>query len=282
MNSIKKIFADIPLYLAGGALVAVSISCFAAPNDIAAGGFSGVGTLLNYLFSLPIGLTVLIMNIPVFIVGGRRFGGMFLMKTIIATALLSLLIDLAAVFLPHYSGDRLLSALFGGVLSGFGFALVFMRGATTGGVDIIAKLINLRYSHISIGRLIMILDAVVVAASAVVYGNIESALYAVVMIFVQSKAIDAVLFGMDKGRVLLINSREHERIAQEIMEKMHRGVTVISAKGAYSKQNQPMILCAVRPYESAALRAIVREIDKTAFMVSLDAGEVVGEGFKEM
>ena len=128
----------------------------------------------------------------------------------------------------------------------------------------------------------MILDAVVVAASAVVYGNIESALYAVVMIFVQSKAIDAVLFGVDKGRVLLINSREHERIAQEIMEKMHRGVTVISAKGAYSNQNQPMILCAVRPYESAALRAIVREIDKTAFMVSLDAGEVVGEGFKEM
>lgn len=278
----KKLFADIPMYFLGGMLVAVSISCFAAPNGIAAGGFSGVGTLLNYLFSLPIGLTVLIMNIPVFIVGGRRFGSIFLIKTVIATALQSLLIDLAAFFLPHYSGDRLLAALFGGVLSGLGLALVFMRGATTGGVDIIAKLINLRYSHISIGRLIMILDAIVVAAAAVVYRNIESALYAVVMIYVQSKAIDAVLFGMDKGRVLLINSRKHEQIAQQIMDKMHRGVTVISAKGAYSNQNQPILLCAVRPYESAALRAIVREIDKTAFMVSLDAGEVVGEGFKEM
>ena len=278
----KKLFADIPMYFLGGMLVAVSISCFAAPNGIAAGGFSGVGTLLNYLFSLPIGLTVLIMNIPVFIVGGRRFGSIFLIKTVIATAFQSLLIDLAAVFLPHYSGDRLLAALFGGVLSGLGLALVFMRGATTGGVDIIAKLINLRYSHISIGRLIMILDAFVVAAAAVIYRNIESALYAVVMIYVQSKAIDAVLFGMDKGRVLLINSRKHEQIAQQIMDKMHRGVTVISAKGAYSNQNQPILLCAVRPYESAALRAIVREIDKTAFMVSLDAGEVVGEGFKEM
>ena len=278
----KKIFADIPMYFLGGMLVAVSISCFAAPNGIAAGGFSGVGTLLNYLFLLPIGLTVLIMNIPVFIVGGRRFGSIFLIKTVIATALQSLLIDLAAVFLPHYSGDRLLAALFGGVLSGLGLALVFMRGATTGGVDIIAKLINLRYSHISIGRLIMILDAFVVAAAAVIYRNIESALYAVVMIYVQSKAIDAVLFGMDKGRVLLINSRKHEQIAQQIMDKMHRGVTVIGAKGAYTKQNQPILLCAVRPYESAALRAIVREIDKTAFMVSLAAGEVVGEGFKEM
>ena len=278
----KKLFADIPMYFLGGMLVAVSISCFAAPNGIAAGGFSGVGTLLNYLFSLPIGLTVLIMNIPVFIVGGRRFGSIFLIKTVIATAFQSLLIDLAAVFLPHYSGDRLLAALFGGVLSGLGLALVFMRGATTGGVDIIAKLINLRYSHISIGRLIMILDAFVVAAAAVIYRNIESALYAVVMIYVQSKAIDAVLFGMDKGRVLLINSRKHEQIAQQIMDKMHRGVTVISATGAYSNQNQPILLCAVRPYESAALRAIVREIDKTAFMVSLDAGEVVGEGFKEM
>lgn len=276
----KKTVLDFAAYVCGAACTAIAVSCFAAPNNIAAGGFSGIATLINYLTALPIGVSVLVLNIPVFIAGAYSFGMKFLYKSLAATVFLSVFIDLATAFLPKYSGDQLLSAIFGGVFSGFGLAIVFIRGATTGGVDIIAKIINNRLPHISMGNLILALDAAVVIAAAIVYRNLESALYAVVMIFVQSKTIDALVYGLDKGKVLLINSLHYAEIASEIMAVMHRGVTMLDAKGAYRGDHHPLILCAVRPYEAAALHRIVKKIDKTAFLVSLDAGEILGEGFK--
>ena len=282
VDFVKKRIIDYLAYLLGGVLISISISCFAAPNDIAAGGFSGIATLLNYLFRVPIGISVLIMNIPIFIIGGRHFGGRFIIKSLIATVIMSIFIDLSSLFLPIYTGDSLLSAIFGGVLSGTGLAVIFVRGATTGGVDIIAKIINSRFPFFSMGRLILVLDAVVVIAAALVYRNIESGLYAVVMIFVQSKTIDWIVYGMDKGKVLLISSQNYREIAFEIMNKMHRGVTILQAKGAYTDKTMPMIMCAVRPFETSSLHKIVKSIDSHSFIITLEAGEIIGEGFREL
>ena len=264
----------------GGTLIAVGISSFAVPNNIASGGFSGIATLLNYLFSLPVGTVVLVMNVPVFIIGVQKFGLKFLYRTVIATVIMSVLIDAAAVVLPVYSGDRLLSALFAGALSGVGYALVFMRDSTTGGVDIIAKIVHRRFPNLSLGRIIAALDGIVILLAGVIYQNIESSLYAAVMIFVQTLAVDTLLGGMERGKIVLISSKNHDEISSQIMTDMKRGVTVLHAMGAYSKTEQPMLMCAVRTYETAKLREIVRRCDKNAFVITLDSSEITGEGFR--
>lgn len=280
---IKKIIkADIWVLLLGCALVAVSVSSFAVPNDIAAGGLTGLATIIFSFTGLPVGVSILVMNIPVFIIAAKKFGFKFLYKSLIATVFMSVFIDVAAAVLPAYSNDRLLCAIFGGALSGTGMALVFMRGATTGGVDIIAKLVNGKFGFLSIGNIILLLDACVVLLAAVAYGNIESSLYAAVLIFVQSKVIDSLIYGADKGRVMMINSKKYSEIAKKILTQMQRGVTVLDGSGAYSNSERKVILCAVRRYEATKLHKIVKEVDDTAFVVTVEAGEIKGEGFNKL
>ncbi|MBQ2676332.1 MAG: YitT family protein [Clostridia bacterium] len=281
-SKFKKSFIDIFTFILGGTLVAVSVSCFTAPNSIAVGGLTGAATILFSLFSIPIGTTVLLLNIPIFIVGAHKLGAKFLYKTIIATVIMSALIDVFAVFMPTYTGDTLLASVYGGVLSGVGLALVFTRGATTGGVDIIAKLVNIKLPHFSMGKILLMLDAIVVIAAALVYQNLESALYAVIAIFAQSRVIDSIIYGADKGKVLLINSKKYELIAREILNKMQRGVTILNGVGAYTNQPSKIIMCAVRTHQAAQVHRIISDIDKTAFVVTFEAGEILGEGFRKI
>ena len=254
---------------------------FCAPNDIAAGGITGIATIVNMLTAAPVGVVVIIINIPIILIAARKFGAKFLISTAFATASMSVMTDLAATFLPVYSGDKLLCAVFGGVLLGTGLALIFMRGATTGGVDVIAKIINMRYPHFSMGVLIMLLDAVVIVLAAIVYRHIENALYATVAIYAQTKAIDFIVYGAERGKIVMINSKKYDDITNEIMHGLHRGATLIKSQGAYSKSDGNIIFCAVRAYEAAKLHRIVREKDKDAFVVTFDAGEIKGEGFSK-
>lgn len=274
--SLKSKRLDIVFFIAGGILTAVGISVFTAPNDIAAGGFTGIATILYSLFNIPVGSTVLFLNIPVFILGANKFGLKFIYKSIIATMIMSVFIDISALVLPVYKGEKILSAIFGGLIMGLGLGIIFLRGATTGGVDIIAKLIRLKYPHLSIGNIIMILDAVVIIASAIVYHNIENALFAVIAIFVQSKAIDTLLYGGDRGRLILVKS-EH---CQEILEKVELSLGRLPSFIDNKNEKRDIILCATHRYEAARFHKIVKEIDKTAFIVTMEAGEIIGEGFK--
>lgn len=274
--SLKSKRLDIVFFIAGSILAAVGISVFTAPNDIAAGGFTGIATILYSLFKVPVGSTVLFLNIPVFIVGANKFGLKFIYKSIIATMIMSVFIDISALILPVYKGEKILSAIFGGLIMGIGLGIIFLRGATTGGVDIIAKLIRLKYPHFSMGNIIMILDAVVIVASAIVYRNIENALFAVIAIFVQSKAIDTLLYGGDRGRLILVKS-EH---CQEILEKVELSLGRLPSFIDNKNEKRDIILCATHRYEAARFHKIVKEIDKTAFIVTMEAGEIIGEGFK--
>ncbi|HCC35001.1 MAG TPA: YitT family protein [Ruminococcaceae bacterium] len=266
--------------IAGSAVFAASVTVFSAPNEIAPGGLTGIATVLNYLFAWPIGTAILIMNIPVFLIGAAKLGIKFLAKTLFASVLVSVFIDLFTALIPAYTGNPMLAAIYGGLLSGTGLALVFLRGGTTGGADIAAKLISLKFPHISVGRIFLILDLCVILFATAVYRNVESGLYAIIFIFVSSQLVDRILYGADKGKIMLVISGRSKEIAGEIMLKLSRGVTLLKASGAYTGEDKQVLMCAVRLSETARLHTIVKSLDRDAFIIVADAGEISGEGFK--
>lgn len=280
-ESLLELVRFLLLTVAGASLYAVSVNCFTAPNQIAPGGATGVATILKDVFGTPIGLMMLAVNIPLFIWGVLGSGFRFFGKTIVATLIYSGVIDLTAPFLPQYHGDMMLVALFGGVISGAGLGLTFMTGATTGGSDLAAKLIGRRLRHISLGKLILVIDFLIVLASMAVYRNIESGLYAMVTIFVCSHMVDTVLYGFDNGngKVLFIMSVKSEEITREITARMDRGVTMLKSRGGYTGREGYALMCAVRRSEVFRLREIVRKIDPDAFIIVGSAEQIVGESF---
>ena len=279
-QTIKTYATDLVFYLVGGAAYAAAVIMFVSANELSPGGVTGVATLLNYLFSLPVGTMVLVLNIPLLLLGFFQFGGVFIIKTSIATAVVSGLLDLAELVLPSVRVDDVLASIFGGVLMGFGLGVILLRGATTGGVDIVAKLINRRFPSVTVGRLILMSDAIIVCSAAVVYRNVQSALYSVVSLYVSSKMTDLLLYGSDRGKIIYIITDQYEDMLREIMSIVKRGVTVIDVTGGYTGARHKMLMCTVRRNEAAAVFRTAVKLDRHAFMVVGEAGEIVGEGFK--
>lgn len=279
-----EMLKDVVFYIVGSCLYAVSVKMFTAPNHIAPGGVTGIGTMLNYLFGLPIGVLGLVLNIPIFIWAILQIGYKLVVKTMVATVCVSVAIDLVGLIIPAYHGNPMLAAIFGGCLEGAGLSLVFMRGATTGGTDLIARLLNRRVRFISMGKLMLCVDFFIVLTSAFVYHSMESALYALISIFVSTKLIDAILYGTDigTGKVMYIISEKSGEIAREILNDVERGVTLLDSHGAFTGREGQVLLCAVRRYEVSRIKDIVRSYDKNAFMIIGDAGEISGEGFREV
>ncbi len=278
----KRALTDGACYIAGSALYAMSVNIFTAPNQIAPGGVTGVATLLNYLWGvLPIGTIMLTLNVPLLIAAWRRLGRSFAVRTAVVTVLLSVIIDATEPFLPAFRGDRMLTALFGGVLAGAGLGLIFMRGATTGGSEVVARLLERRLPHVPIGRLILLVDAVVIVASALVYRQVEAALYATILVYVSTTVMDGLIYGSSKSRMLLIMTVREQEIADAVLEQMKRGVTMLDATGAYTGERRRVLLCAVRPSEVYELRTLVHDLDPRAFIIVTTSDEVLGEGFRE-
>lgn len=282
-NEAKVLLQDLLYYTMGSILFSISVTMFTAPNHIAPGGVTGLSTVLNYLFDLPIGMMGLLLNIPIFIWAILQIGYKLVGKTIIATVFVSSAIDLLSTVLPAYHGTAMLAAVFGGCLDGLGLSLIFMRGATTGGTDLVARLLNRKVRFVSMGKLMLCVDFVVVVISAFAYQSLESALYAFIAIFVSTKMIDTILYGTDvgTGKVLFVISEKSEQIAKEILRDVDRGVTYLDSKGAYTGRKGEVLLCAARRYEVVKIKDIVRSIDKNAFLIVGDAGEISGEGFRE-
>ena len=182
----------------------------------------------------------------------------------------------------EYQGDTFLASIFGGLLSGVGLAVIFFRGGTTGGTDIIARNIHKRIPHISVGTVILICDAVIFVAAAVVYGSIESALYAVITVFVSTKVIDALIYGFshDNGKLVYVISEKYNELSEEIIEQVGRGVTMLNAQGAYNRDEKKVLLCAVRPSQVHRLKSLVLSIDEKAFIIVTTAGAINGNGFE--
>lgn len=282
LNHAKEMALDILFMTAGAIIYAIAINGFTAPNNIAPGGVTGVATMLNYAIGTPIGVVVFIINIPIVIWAVVEIGYKLVTKTIICIILNSLAIDILAPIIPVYHGDPLIITLIGGVCEGVGLSLVFFRGATTGGTDMVARLLNHRLRHMSMGKLMLMLDGCIVVVSAFVYHSIESAVYACVVIFVSTQLIDTIMYGTDigNGKMFFIFSKESEKIAERIMTELERGATFIKSRGAYMQQEGEMLLCAVRRFEVYHISEIIRTTDPDAFVIVGDAGEITGEGFK--
>lgn len=278
----KRVMLDSGFYLLGSVLYGLSVNIFTAPNHIAPGGVTGVATLVNYLWGFPIGIMIILINIPLLLAAWKVLGKGFTIRTAIVTVASAVIIDTLAPFVKAFQGDTILVALFGGVLAGAGLGLIYMRGATTGGSEIVARLLERRLHHIPIGRLILLVDGVVVAASGFVYGNVENALYAMVLIFVSTSIMDALVYGGDSGKMLMVMTKKEQEVADEILRVMKRGVTMLNATGAYTGGERRVLLVAVRKSEMYQLRTLVQDLDAAAFMIVVSTDEVLGEGFKKL
>lgn len=252
---------------------------FLVPNNIAPGGLTGIATILNYLFGLPVGVTSMALNLPLFLIGYRAMGRTFVIRSFIATILFSLAIDL--IKLPPLTDDVLLGSVYGALLLGVGLGLILRGGATTGGSDMIARMVNKRIPFITVGTFLFIVDCLVILAAAFTM-SARAALYALICIFVSAKAVDLVLAGMGSAKACFIISNRHEKIARRIMDELERGATILSGVGAYSGENRGVLISVVSRAEVVPVKRIVREEDEKAFVFITDTHETLGEGFSNL
>lgn len=279
---VMKFAIDMVFTLVGCIIFAVGIYVFIQPNQIAPGGVSGISIMLHYLTGLPVGALSLLINIPLLLLAWKFLGWKFTGQTLMSVATLSFMLDCVAVLLPQYEGDPLLAALFGGALIGTGLAVVFMRGFTTGGTDIISRLLQLKYPYLQLGKILMVIDLIVILTSAYVFGRIETALYGMVAVFTSSRMVDSLLYGMDTGKLVYIMSCRAVELSERIIEGLGRGCTILKSTGAYTKQDSNVLMVAVRRPQYYILKKMVREMDPKAFIIVTDATEVLGEGFKQI
>lgn len=252
---------------------------FLVPNEIAPGGFTGIGQLCNALFGINVGTMALILNVPLFAVSMRSMGIKFGIKSLAASIGLSLLID----YLPigAVTDDLLLATVFGALLGGIGFGLILRGNATTGGTDMLASLIHTKVPTLRVGVLITMVDGLVVLASAFVFSP-KMAMYALISVFIMNYTLDYVLDGMNRSTAYLIVSQKSDEIASQVLEQLERGVTGLYGRGRYSGQETEVLLCVVSRFEVIRLRRIVSSCDPRAFMIAINAHEVLGEGFKDI
>lgn len=263
----------------GSALFALGFAMFLIPNDINTGGISGLAMILRELLGFGnIGTLTLLMNIPLFLIGGLKIGKRFFAGSLIGMVLSSVLIDLFAL-IPFATPEPLIGGLYGGVLCGAGLGMVFMAGASTGGSDILVRLLKKKYRNLPIGSISIMFDAMVVLLTGLVFRDISKALYSGVVVFVCGQVIDAVVYRFDYSRVALIISKEHEKIAKAISDQLDRGATYLHGSGSYTHQNIEVVLAVVRKGQLAELKELVMDIDENAFVIVQEAHQVLGDGF---
>lgn len=275
-----KLIWEIAGVSVGVILTALGLDMFLIPNKIAAGGVSGIATILHYLVNVPVGAAMLALNIPLFVLGIYRMGLRFGFRSLFGTITLSLAVDALAPFLPVPTHDLLLASLFGGVLVGLGLGFVFRHKGTTGGTDLAAAVLR-TYTGVNIGQLLFLVDATVVIAAGIAFDSAELAMYALITIFVTAWLIDLVQEGFSYAKAFLIISDRPSEISAAIVEGLNRGATAWPARGVYTGTEKEVLLSVVNRSEVTRLKEIIYGVDPRAFVILADVHEVLGEGFKE-
>lgn len=267
----------------GSAVYALGFQYFMFPNAIVSGGISGIAMIINRLTQLPVGMLTIALNIPLFIAAWKQFGSGFLLGSVAGVMLSSVFIDFMAITGYAATDDMLLACIVGGAIKGAGLGIICYVGASTGGVDIVAKIVRRRYPHFNMGTLILWLDVGIIAAYAIIFRLYESAMYAVVAMFVVTKVIDLVLYGFNTSVLCYIISDSSSDIVEEIVSgNLHRGVTLLNGEGAYSHKEKHVIMCVVKHSQITEIRRLVRRIDEHAFVIVTDAKNVFGKGFESI
>lgn len=280
-KKLRTNLTNVLLLILGSCINSVAVNMFLVPNLIISGGATGLSVIINHFMPIPVGILIILVNIPIFIAMWIRYGVKSFIRTAIATVVTSVFVDIGALIVPAYTDDVIVAALFGGIVSGLGLGLLYMRGMTTGGSDSLAKLLCDRVRWISYGTMIFVIDIVVVVGAVIAFKNLSTAFYAAIEIFTFGVIVDILLQGPDKGKLIYIISDKYKEIADEIMQKMERGVTYINSVGAYTGKDKKMILIVVRKYELFRVKQIAKSIDGNVFMIVGDVAEVHGEGFAQ-
>ena len=275
----SRLLRDLSLICIGSVIYAAGFQFFMYPNAIVTGGVSGIAMIINYLTALPVGVLTVVMNIPLFIFSWKKFGLRFILYSLAAMLFSSILVDLLSLLQVEVTHEPLLGAIYGGVIHGFGAGLIFRTGATTGGTDIIAKYLRRKYQHINIGTFILAMDVVVIIAFALIFRRYDSAMYAMICMFITTKVIDLVLYGAVNSKVCYIITDDTAAVSAAIMQKLNRGVTLLHGAGGWSGKEKDVALCVIKQRQIVELKQTVREIDEKAFVIVSDSREVFGEGF---
>ncbi len=263
----------------GSVLYAAGFQFFTYPNSIITGGVTGIAMIINYLTSLPVGVLSIVMNIPLFAVSWKRFGAHFMVSSFVGMMLCSVLVDVFSTVDFAATNQPLLAAIYGGIIKGFGLGIIYTTGATTGGVDIVAKFLRVKYQHINFGTIILLLDAVIIFAFALIFRRYDSAMYSIIFMFISSKVIDFVLYGAVNSKVCYVITDNSVEIKNAIVGELKRGVTFIHGEGAWSGKEKDIILCVIKSRQIVELKRIIKELDAGAFLIVSDSREVFGNGF---
>ncbi|MDP8242258.1 MAG: YitT family protein [Candidatus Celaenobacter antarcticus] len=281
MKSKLKIVLEYLIILIGAAMMGLSIVLFLSPNKIAAGGVSGLSVVINHLFNLPIGLIMLVFNIPLFLIGLKALGKRFGIRTLFGMIAFSLFTDFFnnILHLPAVTEDPLLASLYGGLLLGIGLGIVFKANGSTGGSDIVAQIFSQK-RIMTAGNTFILIDFIVISIAGFCFKGVEYALWGFIALYVSSKVIDVIIAGLGYAKATLIISDKSEEIKDLIFEKMNRGVTFLKSEGAYSRKSRDVVLCIVSRREIAKLSEIVKLTDPDAFVIIQEVHQILGKGFK--
>ena len=279
--SLKKGLVQYVLITLGALIFSAGQLYFVKPRLIPMGGVSGLALLANYLWSSPVGLISLLLNIPLFLLGWHTMHRDVFCKSAFATVACALFLDNLAPFVPVFQGELLLAALYGGLSMGIGYGLIFRAGGVSGGTNIVAYWLNGRYDT-PVGTVNLFFNIVVILLASFIYGDPNSTLYAIITSFFTSQVIDRMLYGMDAQKLALIITDHREQVAKALMHQLGRGVTAVSATGMYSGDERTVLLCAVRRHETGLLKRIVMLTDPKAFLLIATVSEVFGTNFKHL
>ena len=280
-NTAKRLLISYFWITVGSLVYALGFDWCYAPNSIGFGGITGLAQIINAVLPwAPIGTVVIVLNIPLFFLGWRLLGGHLLLSSLYAMFISSVFVDVIAALFPFQPMDPMLATIFGGILVGLSLGIVLLQGATTGGTDLLARLLKLRFAWLPMGKLLMVVDLAVIVAVAIAFQNLSSALYGVVSLYIFTAVMDMVLYGLDSAKVAYIISSKPDEISKVILGELDRGITILHGEGGWSGEHKKVLLCAFKQKQIVPLRRMVKEIDPEAFLIVCDAHEVLGDGFR--
>jgi len=280
-NPLSRLAQDYLWIALGSVLYSLSFDWFYVPNQIGFGGLTALGMILNHLSpAVPIGTVVLILNIPIFILGWKFLGGHTLVSSLFAMAATSVLVDLISAVYTFPPMDPMLAAIFGGVSLGLSLGIIFSKGATTGGTDLIARLLKLPFAWLPMGKLLMVVDLTMLLSVSLVFRSMESAMYGMISLYISTLVMDGVLYGLDQSKVAYIVTTRPQEIAAEIDRQMDRGATFLHGEGSFTGQDKLVLMCAFKQRQIVPLKELVHEMDPEAFIIVCNAHEVLGQGFR--
>lgn len=277
----KRLAYDLMIDIAAGVLLGIGIYNFAANAGFPLAGVSGIALIFYRLIGVPIGMGSILLNIPIVLGCYKTLGKDFFVRSVRSLFITSFLTDYVAPLFPVYSGDRMLAAICTGIFSGLGYAMIFMNNSSTAGMDFVSVAIRTKRPHISLGKIVFVLDFIVVLLGGVVFRDVDATIYGLIITYLVSYVIDKIMYGIDAGKMTFIITEKGQAVVDVIDRCIDRGATIVQGYGSYTKQNKEIVMCACNNKQMYIIKKMIKEVDEKAFIVVLESNEVVGEGFKE-